>query len=239
MKSEWLFEAIGQLDEQILAQTEEKTMKHKHIIGKSLLIAAVIMGLAITAMAAPVIFNALKGAKVEKDHTSWYTPTNSAGHSYEVRQYEITLDVEMNENAPNTIDVFYLPTVDDAVEQLYGFHNEKGLVQYGWMTRAGYVYFQQIAGGVYDPETNKEYATAVPSDVPKAQLMQYADAQCYLIEEKPVGDFDGMKTVIWSDGDYLYRLEVTFNYTDQQIEKMVAGFKQVDNISDYLMPVTE
>lgn len=243
MKNEKLFEAIGGLDDTMIAEAETTVKKHTRRIGwKVVLVAAIIAGLAVSAGAAPLIRNALLGGKMETDDTSWFTPTNPVdGSSHEIRQFEITLDVDMDKDAPKEIETFYVPRIPENVPQYLGRIYGNNSAQYGWYSKdsdQGFFFCQQ-AGGSIRKEDLDYHMYAVPGDQPMAELRTFAGIEGYLVAAKPVGDEDGDRVFFWSDGDYLFRLEVPYEYTDAQLEEVIASVKPEEDIVRYLRDMTD
>lgn len=243
MRNEKLFEAIGGLDDAMIAETERAVRKHTMRLGwKVVLVAAIIAGLAMTAGAAPLIRNALLGGKMEKDDTAWFTPTNPAdGSSYECRQFEITLDVDMDKNAPKQIETFYIPQIPQEVPQYLGNLYQGSVAQYGWYSKdsdQGFFFCQQAGGSIQKEDLNY-HVYAVPGDQPKAELRTFAGIEGYLVAARPVGDGDGERVFFWSDGNYLFRLEVPYEYTEAQLEEVIASVEPEEDIVQYLRDMTD
>lgn len=244
MKEEQLFEAIGELDAAILAETEVNTGNIKRMGWRVALIAAVVAGLAVTAAAAPLIRNALRGAQMKTDDSAWFTPTNaSTGESQQVQSHDITLEVEFNENAPGSIMTYYItPEIPPEFRQYHG-HIYKGAMcaQYGWITenKDKMIFFEQWAGNAVEPGDLVVNVYTNPGEVPQNGLKTIGGIQGYLVEQPTVGDDPGRRIFCWSDGDYLFRLEVPGDYTDAQLESMVAAVHPVEDITPYLLNMND
>lgn len=246
MKNEQLFEAIGGLDEAMIAETETEK-RGKRIGWRVALVAAIVAGLGITAVASPTIRNALLGGKMETDDRVWITNTDPAdGSSYEVNVHEITLEVEIDADAPKSIQTYYIPQIPENMNQIKGhihsYDAPNALTQFWWISEGkDYdIFFSQLAGGSLRPEDLKESVTTLSGTVPKTQLCTMAGIQGYLIDVKPIGDgLNGDRIFFWSDGDYLFRLEVPYGYTDAQLEEMVASVQPVEDITPYLSTMTQ
>lgn len=238
MKNEKLFEAIGGLDDAMLAETEAVDRRSAgRTLRRTVLVAALVAGMAISAGAAPLIRNALRGGEVEKDERPWFSATNpSNGASYESRSYEITLDVDIDENAPNQIETFYLPQMLEDAPQRSGNLYNGSLAQYGWYSDEmdqGF-FFSQQAGGSIRKEDLTYSVHVAPDDQPKTELRMFGGVEGYYVAAKPIGEGEGERWFFWSDGDYLFYLEVPYEYTDIQLEEIVASVKQIDDIMPYL-----
>lgn len=245
MKNEKLFHAIGELDDAVLAEAEGMEGKCSRRVGwKVALIAAVVTGLAITAVAAPQIYNALKDAKVETDDTVWISATNPAdGSSYEMKNHKVTLEVEFQQNAPRSIESYYMVSgIPDAFAQFMGHIMKNGIsTQFGWIVDGTDrdICFYQWAGGSITPETLEFEVTTAPEVVPMHGIKTIAGIQGYLVEVPTLGDNFGEREFYWSDGVYLFCLQVPCDYSDAQLEQMVASIQPVEDITPYLVSVMD
>lgn len=245
MKNEKIFYAIGELEDAVLAEAEGTVGKCSRQIGlKVALIAAVVAGLAITAVAAPQIYNALKDAKVETDDTVWISATNPAdGSSYEMKNHKVTLEVEFRQDAPRSIESYYMVSgIPNAFDQFMGHIMKNGIsTQFGWIVDGTDrdICFYQWAGGSITPENLEFELTTAPDVVPMHGIKTFAGIQGYLVEVPSLGDNYGEREFYWSDGLYLFCLQVPCDYTDAQLESMLISVQSVEDITPYLVSVTE
>lgn len=247
MKKEKLFEAIGNLDEEMLAETEEVTQIRTRRIGwKAALVAAVVAGLAVTAAAAPLIRNALKGGTLEPETQAGFTPTNPiTGDSQAFVWHEIMLDVEFNEDAPRSIETYYMiPEIPEEFTNQDLGHIYKDAIEawFGWRVPGTDrdIRFIQWAGK-HDAieDVLSVNVTTAPGVVPVHGLRTFAGIQGYLVEEPTLGENYGEREFYWSDGDYLFCVQVPCDYTDAQLEAMVASVQPVEDITPYLSTMTD
>lgn len=244
MKKEKLFEAIGMLDEKMLAQADQPVKKHRWLGWKVALVAAVVAGMAVTAVASPAIRNALFGGKMVSDEALWNTPTDPAdGSSYEVAQHHVTLEVELDQDAPKMIGTYYLPQTPEGMEQVAGHilgEPVGSVAQFWWISDGtGDIHFMQKAGGSLRPEDLRESVSTLYGTVPKAEMRSFGGIEGYLIDVRPIGDgLMGDRLFFWSDGQYLFRLEVPYGYTDVQLEEMVASVQPVEDIAPHLVTMS-
>jgi hypothetical protein len=122
MKAETLFEVIGELDDDMIAETEKQSgTKGKRIGIRVMLVAAILAGLGLTAGAAPLIRNALKNGTLVSNHQAVFTPTDpDSGSSYEVRSHDIRVEIALDQTAPDYIEAFYIPEIPEGYEQFLG-----------------------------------------------------------------------------------------------------------------------
>lgn len=231
--------ASQQLVQEVCMMKNGKNVKCKGKIVKAAVIAAVIMVFAATtAFAAPMIYNALTDGRVDDGQIGW-TPTGPEG-SEMVQSHAIYVDVQMNQDAPTSIEQFYLPTLADGYEQYFGFvYKDKMTAVYRWTNGPenweDEVRFYQIAGGTYEPETVYCSAVTELGGKPEAKLVQVAGIQGYLVED---ADLYGTRHFLWSDGDYLFHLEVPDEYTDADLEKVLYSITAVEDILPYCVSMT-
>lgn len=246
MKKEELFEAIGQVDDRLLADADREKA-HRKLGWKVMLVAAVVAGLAVTAGASPSIRNALFGGKVETDDRTWFSATDpSDGSSYAMKSHEITLSVEMDEDAPESIQVYHIPQIPEGYKQIKGHVHDydapNALAQFWWIAEGTDedIFFSQVAGGSVTPQDLTEIVSTVPGDKVQAEMCTIAQIRGYLIDVRPIGDgFGGDRIFFWSDGSYLFRLEMPYSFTDQQMEELVASVQPVEDIVPYLSTMTQ
>lgn len=245
MKNEDLFEAIGGLDDTMIAETETVgRRKTGHTLRRTLLVAVLVAGMAISAGAAPLIRNALLGGKLETSTQPVFLATDpTTGKSPELQSHKITLKVEFNEDAPKRIEAYYItPDIPAEFKQYHGHIYKNGVVaQFGWIVegKGRDILFSQTAGNAVQPEDLVVSVYTAPRQMPEHGLRTFAGIQGYLVEE-PTVEYDyGRREFYWSDSDYLFCLQVPIDYTDAQLEQMVASVRPVEDITPYLVTMTE
>lgn len=241
MKKEALFEAIGDLDTAMIAETEKISEGKGRRMGlRVILVAAIMAGLALTAGAAPLIRNALKDGSIDSNPIAAFTPTNPVnGSSYEIRTHDIRVEIELDETAPEFIETYYLPQIPQGYVQYHGaLYNQNSLLHCVWKAEDDYdhdITYWQTARWSYDPDEIVAVIDTAPGEKPVAEMRTYADIEGYYAEQKPVAELPGSRLFFWSDGSYLYRLELPYDYTDTQIEEMITSLSQVTDIAPYLI----
>jgi hypothetical protein len=81
--------------------------------------------------------------------------------------------------------------------------------------------------------------TTAPGDQPITEMRTYGNIEGYYAQQNPVAELPGKKLFFWSDGSYLYRLELPYHYTDTQIADIIASVAPVSDINTYLMPAED
>lgn len=231
----------GLIQEVLAMKTKENNVTFRGKLVKAAVIAAIVtVLLATTAFAAPAIYNALTSGRVNTDDTIGLTPTGPDG-SQEVQLHEVCVDVQMNEHAPDSIEQFYLPTMDAGYEQYYGFvYKDRTTALFRWTNGQGNwedeVRFWQVSGGAYDPKEAYCVVHTEPGVTPEAKLVQLGGIQGYLVEEN---DRYGTRHFLWSDGNYLFYLEVPDEYTDDDIAGLLQRIVPVADILPYCVSMTQ
>lgn len=229
----------GLVQEVLSMNTKKKNVTAQGKLAKTALIAAIVTVLLVTtAFAAPAIYQALTNGRVGGEEI-WLTPTGPEG-SHQVQRHDIYVDVQMNEDAPASIETFYLPTMEGGYEQYFGFvYKDQMSAVYRWTNgRENWedeVCFWQIAGGTYDP---KEVYCTVETELgttPEAKLVQLGGIQGYLVED--ISHY-GTRHFLWSDGEYLFYLEVPDEYSDEDIVKVLQSIVSVEDILPYCVSMT-
>ena len=230
--------ASDDLVKEVLAmKKEQKTAK----FSKKLFLAAVVAALlATTVLATPSAFNALRGGSVDTDGSLVVSPTG-ADEVGPWNIYDVYVDVEMNPNAPKSIETYYMLTLDSGYVPYEGaVYRNQSASYFSWTNGEknfeDYVQFYQIAGGDYDPK--EVYASVItePGVTPETKLVELAGIQGYLVEDLAL---HGCREFLWSDGNYLFHLIVPDEYTDEDIAKVLEGIVEVEDILPYCISMTE
>lgn len=245
MMNEKIFEAIGELDENLLVDVENvKSSRSNRVLRRALLVAALVAGLAVTAAAAPRFRSALRGGSAQTDHSDYFTPTDpQTGESHRQKRYEITLEVDFDQDAPREIEAYYMiERVSDGFMQYHGYvYEAAGLAQYGWIAEGNErsIYFTQQAGGAVATDDLTVDVYSSPDQAPEHGIREFAGIQGYLILAANQGNNGGEKIFYWSDGQYLFSLEVPGDFTDVELEQILSSIRPVTDITPYLCSMTD
>ena len=230
--------ASDDLVQEVLAMKKEhKTAK----FSKKLFLAAVVAALlATTVLATPSAFNALRGGRVDTDGSIVVDPTG-ADEEVPWNSYDVYVDVDMNPNAPKSIETYYMLTLDSGYVPYEGVvYKDEASTYFSWTNGEknfeDWVHFRQYAGGNYDPKKSYASVTTEPGVTPETKLVELAGIQGYLVEGL---DRNGHRSFFWSDGDYLFKLEVPDEYTDEDIAKVLESIVEVEDILPYCISMTE
>ncbi len=226
-------------------QMTEKTNRPRLKLRQVLIAAAIFALLATTAMAAPTVINALRGGRTEMNSTfgtqgklSWLP-----GSVKEYNDYDVYLDLDLNPDAPNDVLIHYLPEIPNGYEQTLGFKSDIERT-YLWATddegrkfmHPNEIQFMQWPAQHWIEKAGPNGAWAcwivVPvGEEPKSEMTELGGKRGFLVETE-YGY--GARIFFWSDGDYVFKLEVPDEYTDDQLAELIESVHVVENIRPYL-----
>ncbi|MBR2889314.1 MAG: hypothetical protein IKC09_03460 [Oscillospiraceae bacterium] len=254
MKREDLFLAIGQVEESRLARSEgelpsnatnlegpmnqQENRKSASRLLRNLLVAAVVMVLMATTVLAGTAYREVFGDVT--DTAYMYTPTDAAGTSHGFASQKITLDIEMNPDAPRIIETWYVPELPEEYGLYFGNaydgmeqDGRYGVLTLGWDAPGGEVQeimFYQVTREGYERSYRYAHANG-PSEFGPATL---GGVDGYLILSPEDTDY-GRKYFYWSDGDYLFYLRFDYSVPEDVMEQIIASVHQVESIDPYLI----
>lgn len=217
---------------------ERKTKDFGHSGPRKILIAAaMVLLIATTVFAASAIHNAVVGGSLKNKGVS-FTLMNDSNE--ELNRYEVWLDVDMNDNAPESIETYYMPVLADEYQQYFGYVYWQSAAVYRWTygeeSWGNDVRFWQTAGGAFYADQAIAWVYTLPEETPEAKMVELNGIQGYL-----VGDSFGYgsKSFFWSDGDYLFQLDVPDEYTNNDIASLLQSIVTVEDIEPYCVSMTE
>lgn len=248
MNAEDLFRAIGEVDIADLEHSEERETKRKRMLPRIGLIAAVVTVLCMTAMAIPSVRNLLFGIRVQQNRVAVVDVIDGvailSGGSAEVR-----LDVTIPQDAPGTIETAYVP--------LFAAENWNPIVEYrtqeetstaspcndlGWEDAKGnYVYFRQLACPGYTGDYTIECVDLGFNADYEVTALKLGDeeVQCITVQPSTIAGEgmsakdDGRRKLFWSDGTYLFAMEVNFDMSDAMLQQIYESVAPVEDVEQY------
>lgn len=233
--------ASDRLTKEVIAmKNERKTVPVMGKLARAALVAAIVMALLTTTVfAAATITNALRGGSINSDGTILFGPQDGDGRTWNL--YQVNIDVELNADAPQSIERYYLPSLDGEHVQYFGFvYRDQMASCFAWTNGEGNwedeIRFVQLAGGSFDAEQDIFSVYAEPGIAPEEKLAELAGVQGYLVED---ASGYGSRHFIWSDGDYVYQLMVPNEYTDEQIAGVLTSITEIEDILPYCISMTE
>lgn len=242
MKQEQLLEAIGGVDEGMLMETEQPARAARFGIGKALLIAAVIAALAVTAGAVKDIFSLpIHDSGISTDETAAPFILDSEGNIVPIRVkgLQITMDVDISENAPEYLEEYYLMDTPEGW-QGSGMGTQSGRYwlstweQFFWEdSYSGRVELRQST--VHNYRSNEKTVdtlhglletdgvTAQPTQMAGMEVLKVCIPAIPWRNNSTAHAYcpQGESRLYWSDGRYIMRMIYPADFTDVQAEAML------------------
>ncbi len=202
----------------------ENTRRTCRLLPKVLLVAAIISLLATTVMAAPMIINAIKGGRVELNK-------------------DVILELELNPDAPEDVLIHYLPEIPEGYKQTLGYKSDIERT-YLWATNEegsnfmhpDEIQFMQWPGKVWEQKDTGNGTWACWIDIPEGEKPRFSMTELggmlgFLVES----DYGyGCRIFFWSNGDYVFKLEVPDEFTDAQLAQLIESVHIVEDITPYI-----
>lgn len=254
MTREDLFQAIGQVEESRLARCdtpsgvihlegndmEDKAKKRpcSRILRNVLVAAVVIAMLAVTAVAAPAVYEGITGAWHTEEWV-FYSPTDAYGNSpvHKLQYYDINIQVD--QDAPEEIETYYLPQMSEEYELFFG--NLYGGIEVRRRMRMHCAWSDEEAiNSVAFCQTSK-YSL----DRSKESVPLYGDASevyqtelggvegLLILTPEATGDFQ--KYFFWTDGEYLFEMRFAWHITEEEMDRIISSVHVVEDIRPYMI----
>ena len=246
-----LIAAIGAATEQDLDHSERLVTRRRRVSTRVLLAAALIALLSFTAYAAPAIYNALFGVETTQTFVSRIFVEEGKPADVHESALNITLDVRMLPEAPSEIETFYVPMLpakqwDPIPLQI----TEGSVVSFctdvllQWQNADGeYVKFEQTAWladefGVFQDTMLTGFDASY--SVSRTELGGYSVRRILVEpsekEENGVYAADpGKQKLYWSDGLYIFSMEVNYSMSDARLAEILESLQPVPDASEYLV----
>lgn len=240
MTGEELLNAVGQVNERYLIQSEETVApRSRRTAWRLILVAAIVAVLTVTAVAATGGFGVWGGSTelvsdgeeaMKKDDSIVYAESG----------YQIRLDLEVSKKAPRSMEKCYVPQ-DVQIQGEYTFRYVNvfwdsydavwsGEVDYDNFNDSEWVYFSQIAAG--NPTSRTDHISA-PNHAPlekktviinnmsmfEVSMDTFRDGRCTAT---------GFRRLYWTDGEYVFTLEVPYDFSDEKVGKIIASMAEVE-----------
>lgn len=232
--------ASDELAKEVLKMTQQNENRSPRWVLRTAMVAALVAMLATTVYAAPMIINAIFGEVTGVEE--FFTPTSPSGESEIKTGYEITLEMNLNENAPEVIETFYMPDMPEEYIHSFGYayagydFDNLGKVTYGWDTQTGekmaVMLDQMSAEGFFHNRVISVHTQM--AEGPQMEQTVLGGVEGFLVQTP-----DDWSWFIWSNGDYVFRLAVRAGITLDQMEQIVTSVQAVDDVTPYLISMTE
>ena len=246
-----LISAIGAAAEQDLDHSERLVTHRRRVSTRVLLAAALIALLSFTAYAAPAIYNALFGVETRQTFVSRIFVEEGKPADVSESAIDIYLKVRMLPEAPSEIETFYVPMLPAEQWAPIPLRISEGQVAsfdlgvlLQWQNADGeYVKFEQTTWPAnpygHFPDTLLTGFDASYS-VSQAELggctVQRIVVEPSEKEENGVyAAHPGLQKLYWSDGLYIFSMEVNYTMSDARLAEILESIRPVSDPADYLV----
>ncbi len=245
-----LLSAIGAADAADLEHSERRAPRTHRLRMGILMAAAVIVLLSTTVFGVPAIRNALFGLRTGQTYVSGLHVREGKPADPREGAMDVFLDVRMNPDAPKTIETCYVPLLParawDPIPlqvtagQTPSFRRDT-LLQ--WRSGDGsYVVFRQHAAPGYTVEQPLDsVSTGFDAAWTVDQLMlggfwvqRITVAPSVLEAGGSRAQRPGLQKLYWSDGDYLFTMEVNYAMSEQTLGAILESIAPVERIDKYI-----
>lgn len=246
MKTEDLYRAIGNVDQKYLEQSEKTERKGRRTVVRIGLVAAAAAALCMTAMAFPAVRNFVFGTRVQQTHAAAVHVVN--GEAAQAKgSADVWLEVELPAEAPAVVETCYVPMYPaehwSAVEQKADpYRLGRNDTYLAWEDIGGaYVIFRQLAQPGYDGSYTIDtvdlgYDAACTTGT---KTVSGLELQMLTVEPSAAsggeasGSDPGRVKYYWSDGSYLFIMEVSYGMDDALLAQIVGSIAEVDSVTPY------
>ena len=244
-----LIAAISAARAEDLEHSERQRSGKRRTGARLLLTAAVLAVLTATVFAIPTVRNALFGVETTKTFVSRVFVTEGQA-DFRESAIDVALELQMDANAPARIETCYVPMLPaqqwDAIPltlsggETLSFRANT-LLQ--WQNGNGdYVRFRQFAMPSYNGQyTFDSVSTGFDAEysVSQIELGGYA-AQRITVEPSSIDDLGfhaehaGLQKLYWSDGRYVFTMEVNRDMTDAMLASILESIQPVEDLTPYV-----
>lgn len=244
MKNHQLLDAIGGIDESILAEAEAKPAATKRLTPRLILIAAVVCLLAVTAYAATELLSKpIHSSEIVTGETVFPFTMDKEGNIVMegVSGLKVTMDVEINPDAPDWIrELYVLDPGEGWVHKGGGSSGSRYEIATKFTTweKPGQPGELRLDQSVVDFYRNHTYGEKCVDTLPKL-----SEADGVTVKTVIVGNIEALKVTIpalpnytgtdychggetrlyWTDGNYMLHLDYPYWVTDAQAEAMLQA----------------
>ncbi len=251
MRAEDLYRAIGAADPAYLEHSEKRNPVKRGRLLRVGIAAAVIVVLCMSAMAVPAVRQLIFGVQPTRIAAVYVengaeVMSNASG--------DVRLDVQLPADAPGSIETYYVPLLPaqswtPIVRTVTGSVPESSYSTYlGWEDGEGnYVLFQQLVQpgyqGDYTIDTvnlgfNGDYTTE-KTVVADQEVQMIAVKPSSLEGEEIAGSDAGRRKLYWSDGSYIFIMEVNYDMKQSLLAQIFDSIAQTDSVEAYQQIVVE
>lgn len=258
MTREDLFRAIGQVEESRLARCEDMAPSglacmegnememntKKRPAGRTLrnlLVAAVAVALlAATAMAAPAAYEGITGAW-RTEEWEFYAPTDANGNSPVHKQQVYEVEIQLDEDAPEEIETYYMPQMPEGYTQSFGNIYggieviQRVLVECDWSddTSINAVRFLQMSKLKWERKGFRK-VNIYGDDTAEVRRTEIGGVEGLLISV-PDDPLYPKKHFYWDDGEYVFYMIFAYHITEEEMAEIISSIHVVEDIRPYMI----
>jgi len=256
MKNEQLMDAIGGIDEAILAEAEAPVKKGRRLLHRVLIAAAVIGVLSVTVAAASgLLSKPIRNSEIVTGETVFPFYMDAEGNIVPEGEggLKVTMEVEVNPDAPDWIEKLYV--LEPGEGWIYNGGGSSGSRYYfatvgtAWRQegKPGALRLEQSViefyeNGVYGENCADTLPGLSEKDGVTAKTMIIGGLEVLRVSIPELPNYTGTKyctggetRLYWTDGDYMLHLDYPYWVTDAQAEAMLESI----TLKDYAAPVPE
>ena len=224
MKSDKIMDAIGMIDEELIAEAQTEVIKRKRISKKVIisLVAALIIlfALGITAVAKGWFDNKIINLNIINGFSD---------ENQKIYSYILEFDTEISDNAKETINEYYLPLI--LINENYNASANSYAGHFYWENKNT----NQIIGFIqYSALTFDEYSLSYSEKmkVTEEVFLYKGDEIKSIVFTSEENENRAIKHIYWSDGYYIFNI-MAINCDDEFIKQVIESMEKVENFSDY------
>lgn len=245
MKPEDLYRAIGNALPEYLEHSERESSHRCSMTLRICIAAALVLVLSLTAVAVPYIRNYISSVAVRQTHAVTVI-LDKSGESVLGAHADISLDTKLRSNAPATLESFYIPMylaehwqpcTQYRNREDYG-HEVSGL-SLRWEKGDGlYLVFTQLAQPGYTGDYPISGIDLGYADTYSVETRNFGwhKVQAVVVPPSQLEDLvdEGRQKFFWSDGDYIFSMEVNYDMSDALLEEIFQSISKVETVEDYM-----
>ncbi len=246
-----LIAAIGAASDEDLEHSERLASGKHRVKIRILMAAAIIALLSFTAYAAPIIWNALFGVTANQYSVSRIFVEKGQPADVRESSLDISLDVQMSKDAPSRLATCYVPMLPAEQMKPIPLTVMKGaavnfrtdsLLQ--WKNEDGeYVLFRQVAwpdyakGQTFDTvSTGFDAGYSITQTELGGYTVQRLAVEPSEKDENGVhAEHPGLQKLYWSDGLYLFSMEVNYSMEDARLAEILKSIQPVSDATKYVV----
>lgn len=200
--------------------------------------------LATTAVAVPIIYERITG-NIEE---SWNaeTPTDAQGNSVKGRVHQVKVEVPMNEDAPSEIETYYMPHLSSEYKQSFGKayagheFDRLDVICLNWDVSENEIQairYSQHSAHSYEVDGMGCSLFITDGQEPELREVSLGGVEGYWVVAPD--ETNGEQYFFWTNGDYVFNMRFPIRFTEEQIAKIIATVRPVEDIQPFMLNMTD